>query len=163
MEEQGVTPSRAVFDTAPGSLRLRMSVQDAAAQILDSDVRDLTVPDFHREIAIGTPAILRARNAREFRLLDAAAAVPVASREFSRTERLLIRFPAYGPAGAPTLSAKLLNRMGQSIRVLDVARLAPGRPERDRSALAGFATGEYLIELTATSPGAKPGIASASA
>lgn len=155
MEEQGITPSRAVFDTPPGALRLRMSVQDAAAQILDSDVRDLSVPDFQREIAIGTPAIMRARNAREFRLLDAEAAVPVASREFSRTERLLIRFPAYGPAGAPpTLSAKLLNRMGQSIRVLDVApAAAPGGPNEIDLPLAGFSAGEYLIELTATSPG----------
>ena len=155
MEEQGVTPSRAVFDAAPGSLRLRMSVQDAAAQVLDSDVRDLAVPDFRRDIAIGTPAILRARNAREFRLLDDAAAVPVASREFSRTERLLIRFPAYGPAGAtPTLAARLLSRMGQSMRVLDVApAAAPGGANEIDLPLAGLAAGEYLIEVTATSPG----------
>jgi VWFA-related protein len=155
MEEQGVTPSRAVFDAAPGSLRLRMSVEDAAAQVLDSDVRDLAVPDFRRDIAIGTPAFLRARNAREFRLLDDAAAVPVASREFSRTERLLIRFPAYGPAGAmPTLSARLLSRQGQSMRVLDVApAAAPGGPNEIDLPLAGLAAGEYLIEVTATSPG----------
>ena len=54
-------------------------------------------------VALGTPEVFRARNAREFRALEAQAAVPVASREFSRTERLLIRFPAYGPAGTPPL------------------------------------------------------------
>ena len=155
MEEQGVTPSRAVFDAAPGSLRLRMSVQDATAQVLDSDVRDLSVPDFRRDVAIGTPAILRARNAREFRQLDDAAAVPVASRVFSRTERLLIRFPAYGPADAmPTLSAKLLSRSGQSMRMLTVAPAAtPGGANEIDLPLAGLAAGEYLIELTATSSG----------
>ena len=63
-------------------------------------MRELSVRDLRGEVAIGTPQVLRARNAREFRTLEAEAAVPVASREFSRTERLLIRFQAYGPAGA---------------------------------------------------------------
>ena len=67
---------------------------------------------------------MRARNAREFRTLEAEAAVPVASREFSRTERLLIRFQAYGPGGAdPVVSAKLLGRMGNAMRELPVAKL----------------------------------------
>lgn len=154
VEERGTTPSRAVFDAVPGRLRLRMAVQDAGAQVLDSDVRDIAVRDFRREIAIGTPEILRARNAREFRLLDDAAAVPVASREFSRTERLLIRFPAYGPSGAaPLLSAKLLSRTGHSLRDLVVAPAeTPGGSNEIDLPLAWLAAGEYLIELTATSP-----------
>jgi hypothetical protein len=156
IEEQGATPSRAVFDAAPGRLRLRMSIQDVTTQQLDLDVRDLSVPDFRRAVAIGTPEILRARNAREFRMLDgsASAAVPVASREFSRTERLLIRFPAYGPAdAAPLLSAKLLSRMGQTMRTLDVAPAStPGGANAIDLPLAGLASGEYLIEVTATSP-----------
>ena len=154
-DEQGATPSRAVFDAAPGRLRLRMSIQDIAAQVLDSDVRDLAVPDFRKPVAIGTPEILRARNAREFRRIDAdATAVPVASREFSRAERLLIRFPAYGPAGAvPSLSAKLLNRMGQTMRELSVAPApTPSGANEIDLPLAGLANGEYLIELTAKSP-----------
>jgi VWFA-related protein len=150
--EQPGTPSRAVFDAPPGRVRLRMSVEDVAAQVLDSDVRDVAVPDFRRAVVIGTPAVLRARNAREFRLLDEDAAVPVASREFSRTERLLIRFPAYGPSGSsPSLSAKLLSRMGQAMRDLRIATSAGGDNEIDLP-LAGLAAGEYTIELTATSP-----------
>ena len=154
MDEQGTTPSRAVFDAAPGRLRLRMSIQDITAQVLDSDVRDLAVPDFRKPVAIGTPEILRARNAREFRRIDADAAVPVASREFSRAERLLIRFPAYGPADAvPALSAKLLNRMGQTMRELSVAPApTPSGANEIDLPLAGLANGEYLIELTAKSP-----------
>ena len=93
--------------------------------MLDQDVRELSIRDLKGDVAIGTPEVLRARNAREFRALDAEAAVPVASREFSRTERLLIRFPAYGPAGAPpVVSAKLLDRIGHAMRALD------GRAER---------------------------------
>jgi len=96
--------------------------------------------------------VLRARNAREFRTLDVEAAVPVASREFSRTERLLIRFQAYGAGGAPPdVSAKLLGRMGHAIRELPVAPAAtPGATAIDLP-LAGFAAGEYVIEVTAKS------------
>src|SRR6266851_239408 len=109
IDDPATTASRAVFDLPPGRLRLRMSIQDAASQVLDQDVRELSVRDLRGDIAIGTPEVLRARNAREFRTLDASAAVPVASREFSRAEHLLIRFQAYGPAGAsPVVSAKLL-------------------------------------------------------
>jgi VWFA-related protein len=154
MDEQGVTPSRAVFDAPPGRLRLQMSIQDMTTQVLDSDVRDLIVPDFGKSpVVIGTPEILRARNARDFRRIDADAAVPVAAREFSRAERLLIRFPVYGPADAtPSLTAKLLNRMGQTMRELAIAppSTAAGANEIDLP-LAGLANGEYLVELTVKS------------
>ena len=137
---------------APGRLRLRMSIQDAASQVLDQDVRELSVRDLRGDVAIGTPQVLRARNAREFRTLDAEAAVPVASREFSRTERLLIRFQAYGPGGAsPAVSAKLLGRAGHAMRDLTVAPAStPGDNAIDLP-LAGLAAGEYMIEVTATS------------
>src|SRR5262249_10071107 len=91
MDDPATTPSRATFDVRPGRLRLRMEIQDVTLQVLDRDVRDISVRDLRGDVAVGTPEVLRARNAREFRTLDADAAVPVASREFSRTERLLIR------------------------------------------------------------------------
>ena len=148
----------------PGRLRLRMSIQDAASQQLDQDVRELSVRDLRGDVAIGTPQVLRARNAREFRTLDAEAAVPVASREFSRTERLLIRFQAYGPAGAapPVVSARLLGRAGHAMRDLTVAPAStPGDNTIDLP-LAGLAAGEYSVEVTATAAATTPKIASAS-
>jgi hypothetical protein len=153
LDEPGTTPARAVFDAAPGRLRLRMAVQDAASQVIDRDVRELSIRDLRGAPALGTPEILRARNAREFRSLDAGAAVPVAAREFSRTEHLLIRFQAYGPPGArPAVSAKLLGRMGQVVRDLSVAPAAtPDGGNAIDLPLAGFAAGEYSIELTASS------------
>jgi hypothetical protein len=116
-------------------------------------VRDLAIRDLRGEVAIGTPEVMRARNAREFRTLEAEAAVPVASREFSRTERLLIRFQAYGPAGArPSLSARLLSRTGQAMRELTVepASTPDGENAIDLP-LAGLAAGEYAIEVKAKS------------
>lgn len=153
IDDPGATPARAVFDTPPGRLRLRMSIQDATSAVLDQDVRDLSIRDLRGEVVIGTPEVLRARNAREFRTLDAEAAVPVAAREFSRTERLLIRFQAYGPAGArPALSARLLSRMGQAMRDLAVAPAStPGGENAIDLPLAGLAAGDYMIEVTATS------------
>jgi VWFA-related protein len=153
MDDPGVTPARAVFDTPPGRLRLRMSIQDATSRVLDQDVRDLSIRDLRGAVAIGTPEVLRARNAREFRTLDAEAAVPVASREFSRTERLLIRFQAYGPPGdPPVLSAKLQDRMGHAMRNLTVAPPStPGGENEIDLPLAGLAAGDYSIEVTVTS------------
>jgi hypothetical protein len=152
MEDPGGAPARVVFDMPPGRLRLRMSIQDAASQPLDQDIREVSVRDLRGDVAIGTPEVLRARNAREFRTLDAEAAVPVASREFSRTERLLIRFQAYGPGGAPpAVSARLLGRAGQAMRDLTVApSTTPGDNTIDLP-LAGLAAGEYTIEVSATS------------
>jgi VWFA-related protein len=143
------TPARAVFEMPPGRLRVRMSIQDAAAVVLDQDVRELSVRDLRGEVAVGTPEVLRARNAREFRTLDAQAAVPVSSREFSRTERLLIRFQAYG--ADPVVSAKLLGRAGNAMRELPVERSStPGDSAIDLP-LAGLAAGEYTVEVTVKS------------
>jgi hypothetical protein len=152
VEELGGVPARAVFDALPGRVRLRMTIQDAAAQAIDRDIRDLAVRDLHGDIAIGTPEVLRARNAREFRSLDEPAAVPVASREFSRAERLLVRVPVYAASGAASLSARLLNRSGQSMRQLAVsAGDQPDRVDEIDVPLAGLAAGEYIVEVVATS------------
>jgi VWFA-related protein len=144
-------PSRATFDAPPGRVRLRMSIQDAARQQLDADVRSVTVRDMQKGVTIGTPEVLRARNAREFRALDTPLGVPVSSREFSRTERLLVRFYAYGPGDAPVaVSARLLSRMGP-MRDLAINDGTSGPYQIDLP-LAGLAAGEYLIEVSASGP-----------
>jgi Ca-activated chloride channel family protein len=145
------TPARAQFDMPPGRLRLRMSIEDLAQQVIDSDVRSISIRDMKGAVMIGSPEVLRARNAREFRTLDTENAVPAASREFSRMERLLVRFRAYGPADAPlTLSARLMSRMGP-MRDLPVTQTDGGVSTVDVP-LAGLAVGEYLIEVSASSP-----------
>ena len=152
IDDPAATPSRAIFDMPPGRLRLRMAIQDGASQPLDQDVRELSIRDLRGDVVMGTPEVLRARNAREFRTLDAQAAVPVASREFSRTERLRIRVQAYGPGGAPPIvTARLLGRMGHAMRELAVGPAStPGESAIDLP-LAGLAAGEYMIEVKATS------------
>ncbi len=146
--------SRAVFEVPPGRLRLRMSIEDGGFQVIDSDVRDLAVRDLGKAVVLGTAEILRARTAREFHALQADRnAAPVASREFSRTERLLVRVSGYAPGTErPEISARVMSRLGQPLRNLHVdGDVWPDGPSQIDIPLAGFAVGEYSLELTATS------------
>jgi VWFA-related protein len=148
IDEPAGVSARAVFETPPGRLRVRMSILDSAQQAIDSDIRSISVRDMRSGLLIGTPEVLRARNAREFRALDTGLAVPVSSREFSRSERLRIRFYVYGPDDSPvSVSARLLSRMGP-MRDLPTTVSSAGMHEIDLS-LAGLATGEYFVELSA--------------
>ena len=80
-----------------------------------------------------------------------ALAIPTANREFSRTERLLIRTDAYTPGGiAPAVTARLLNRTGQRMSDLPVTATAGGPVELELP-LASLPVGDYLIELNAKS------------
>ncbi|MBZ5557239.1 MAG: VWA domain-containing protein [Acidobacteriia bacterium] len=143
-------PMRVTFDAVPGKMQLRVSVEGAGAQVLDSETREITIPDLTSgQAVLGTPEVHRARTAREYQQLKADAdAVPLATREFSRTDRLLIRVPAYGPAGtAPALNVHLLNRAGAPMSELQ-ASPAPGAGEQQIDLpLAGLAPGEYLVEI----------------
>src|SRR5205814_8932787 len=109
-------PARVTFDAKPGKMQLRVSVEGGASQVLDSEIRDVTIPDLTSpEASLGTPAVFRARTAKEFQQLKVdPQAVRVAAREFSRTDRILIRVPAYG-AGVSAMKAHRLNRTGEAM------------------------------------------------
>ena len=153
---RGPVPSRIAFDANPGKIQIRMSVTGAASQVLDSETRELSVPDLTSpQTTIGTPEILRARTPREFQQMKAdAAAVPIAAREFSRTDRLIVRVPVYGPGGtAPTLSVHLLNRAGSPMSELAVSPAPSAGLQQVDLPLAALASGEYVIEIKATGEG----------
>lgn len=153
---RGPVPSRITFDANPGQIQIRMSVTGAASQVLDSETRELSVPDLTSpQTTIGTPEILRARTPREFQQMKAdAAAVPVAAREFSRTDRLIVRVPVYGPGGtAPTLSVHLLSRAGSPMSELATAPAPTAGLQQVELPLAALAPGEYVIEIKATGEG----------
>jgi len=153
--------SRLSFDVKPGTVQLRLSVEGASAQVLDTETRDVTIPDLTTpQISVGTPELFRARTARDYQQIkNDPAAVPVAAREFSRTERLLVRVVAYGPAPTPpAVKARLLNRAGQPMNDLAVTPgAAAGDPAQFDVPLSGLAPGEYLIEVTAGAPEAGTG------
>ena len=109
------TGGSASFDVPPGQVQLRLVVEGARGEVIDSAARELTAPDFTRcRSRSARRASITRRTAREMQALKANPdAVPAADREFSRTERMLVRVDAYAPGGVtPTVTARLLNRGG---------------------------------------------------
>ncbi len=143
-------PARVNFDVPPGLMHLRVTVESGDQSTLDSEVRDVDVPDLtSSDAVIGTPVVYRARTVRQMADLKAEVdPIPAIGHEFNRAERLLVRVPVYG--AAPSLSARLLNRAGDAMQDLDVAPPAtPGKPAEIELPLAGLAPGDYVIEISA--------------
>ena len=142
------------IDVPPGKLTLRMSIEGKPDDVLDTDDRTIEVPDFTEPKArLTTPRVYVARNAREFQAVKSdAAASPTATREFRRTERLLVRLDGVAPgalAGALTYTARLLNRQGDRMADLPIAAPPAGEPATLDVPLASLPAGEFLIEITA--------------
>jgi VWFA-related protein len=150
-------PDVARFEAPVGPVRVDMKILDAKGVVIDTDARDIVIPAPRPGApTIYPPAVLRTRSAREFRDVSVNPyAAPVPTREFRRTERLLIRVPALDASGQVTpVSAVLLNRLRQPMRDL------PAMPVEHLNTvsqfdlpLASLAPGDYSIRLTATGSG----------
>jgi hypothetical protein len=141
----------ASFDAPPGPIQLRLSVQNAEGQVMDSALQEITVPDYTKvQVALGTPRLYRARTPRDAQaILASAAATPTADRIFSRTERMLVRIDAFGPGDTkPAVTARLLNRGGTAMSDVAVQASPTGGTQMEVP-LAQLAAGDYLLELTA--------------
>ena len=128
------------FEVPPGRVQMKVTVEDASSMTIDSDARELTVPDLAApDVGLSTPAVFRARTGPEAQALAKDTnAVPTIVREFRRTERLVIRSTAYGPGtDVPTVTARLLNRAGDAMQDLPVPIPSGVRPRA-----AGLAVGE---------------------
>jgi VWFA-related protein len=145
------TPQALTFEAPPGKLELRMTVEGAGGGVLDQEIRNITIPDLTAASpALSTPRVYVARTPREFQAIASnAAAVPPATREFSRTMRLLIRFDSYGPGNeVPVPTAALLNSNGQKFTDVPVAAATAGGTHQIDMSLATIPPGEYVIEIT---------------
>jgi VWFA-related protein len=142
--------SHVSFEAPPGPMQLRMVVEGPRGQVLDSATRELTLPDFTKvEVAFGTPQVYKARTPREIQAIKKAPdALPTADRVFSRTDRLYIRVPAYGPGETmPAITTKLLNRSGEPMADIPM-QTSTGIGEIE-FALSNLAPGDYILQLTA--------------
>jgi len=140
------------FDAPPGQLQLRMNVEGEKGEVLDTAIRELTVPDYTQvQVSLGTPRLYGARTARDIQQIRAnPASMPAVHREFSRAERLLVRVEGYAPGGlTPAVTGKLLNRAGTAMSDLPF-KAAPDGFFETEVPLSALAAGEYLIEVTAT-------------
>jgi len=145
--------TRAEFPAPGGRVQLDMAVLGIAGQKLDTDIRDVEVPQSNGATPVLLPPIfIPTQSAREFRELAAnGGAPPLPAQEFRRTERLIVRVPAYG-AGAPLpVSALLLNRVGQIMRTLDVLPGGPAGVTQFDLPLAPLAPGDYFLQFSVQS------------
>lgn len=145
---------RLVFEAPPGRTEVRMTVEGAGGRgTLDQEITRIDLPDLTApQTSMSTPRVYRARTVREFQTLAADGnAVPVAGREFSRTERLLVRFDAYGVgAETPSVAAVLMNRAGQKMSDVPVIAAGAGGTHQLDLALNAVPAGEYVVEITVT-------------
>ena len=153
--DQPGSPTSVTFDVPPGQLQLRIAVQNADAQVMDSSLQEVTVPDYTKvQVALGTPRLFRGRTPRDVQsLMSNPTAMPTADRTFSRTEKMVVRVDAFGPGtSTPTVTAKLLNRGGTAMSDVQV-HVTPDGTAHMEVLLAALAAGEYLLELTAKTDG----------
>jgi VWFA-related protein len=145
---------RVTFEAPPGKLDLRLTVEGVnGAGTLDREDKTIEVPDLTSpQVVISTPRVFRARTARDMQALVADGnATPVIGREFSRTERLLIRFDLYAAGtDTPKATAALLNRAGDKMADLPVAPATAGGSHAVDVGLNTIPAGEYLIQIDAT-------------
>ena len=138
------------FDAPPGPLQLRMAVEGSNGATLDSVTREIKVPDFTQvALTLATPRLYRGRTVRELQQVRAnPGAAPAVDRDFSRSDRLLIRIDGYAPGGTvPAVTARLLNRGGGAMA--DIPLQATGSTFEGELSLSSLGAGDYVIEFTA--------------
>jgi hypothetical protein len=154
-----VSADRAEFDAPSGRVQLDMTILGIRGDKLDVDARDVEIPALNGTSPMLLPAIVIAtQSAREFRAVaDDVNAAPDPSRQFRRTERLVIRVPAYAGDTPVPVTAFLLNRLAQPMREIGVLPGAGGAGVTQFDLpLAPLAPGEYYLQfnVTGSAPGA---------
>jgi hypothetical protein len=138
------------FALAPGTYRVQMSILDTNQNLLESDVRDVVVPNRTADVVIGTPQVWKARDAKGSADNDPHA-LAVVARDFRQTERLLIRLPVY-PAGL-RVTAQLTTERGELVRQPPVGiGSSPSELYLDFP-LAGLPDGGYRLEFLGSAEG----------
>ena len=136
---------RALVPVPPGACKSICASAAPTASVIDTGAQDVDVP-----ITRGTgpvllqPQLVRARTApRVPRAVADPDAAPTPSRVFSRSERLLVRVPAYNPDGAAVSSrSSVSNVKGATIRTLEQVTYDGTAPQFELS-LAFLAPGDY--------------------
>jgi hypothetical protein len=148
------SPDRAEFDAPAGRVQLDLTILGIAGEKLDYDARDLDVPAMKGAAPFLLPAILIAtQSAREFRSVSADPnAAPDPSRQFRRTERILIRVPAYADGAPQRVTARLLNRTAQPLREIAPLPDGPDGVAQFDLPLAPLAPGEYFLLFSVAGP-----------
>jgi hypothetical protein len=148
---------QATFAAPAGSIRLHVEAETASGRRIEARDTTVEVPDFTSTTAqITMPFVYRGRTARDLQQVRTATTppLPTTERSFSRTERLLLRFDAYGPAGTtPTVTMKVLNQQGGTMAAMPPPTSTGDHKFESEFSLSAFPPGDYLIEIAGTSNG----------
>ena len=154
---QGSVPREGTFVEVPsGDLEVALSAHNAAGEVIDRRTKTISVPDPSGSgVWISSPSVVRTSNPLELREAKRDGPVtPSASREFERSERLLIRFSVQGPnASQASLNARLLNHRGAFLTKLPIAPRLTGAESEIDLALSSLARGDFLVSIQATNGG----------
>ncbi len=149
----GRPAGQVTFEAPPGMLRVRVSAEDARGQRLDVRDRHLDVPDATTTTGprLSTPFLFRGRSALDLKEVRAQATpMPAAGRTFARSERILLRFQAFGPAGTPpAVAIRLLNGTGQPLASFPEPAAAADSTYEAEMTFGAFPPGDYVIEISA--------------
>jgi VWFA-related protein len=140
------------FDAPPGTVHLLIVAENAKGSRIDHDESAVEIPDFTGAGPIlSAPTVFRGRTARDMQQIRAADdPIPVVTREFPRTDRLLVRFQAYAPGGTvPQITLRLLNNLGKKMSDLPAPTRLPDGTFELEIGLGPLAQGDYLIEIDA--------------
>ncbi len=140
------------FDAPAGDVRVRVTAENARGNRIDTSDASIMVPDFTTPTPqVTTPFLYRGRTARDLQQVRAAASpTPVVAPVFSRSERVLIRFGAYGPAGTtPAVTVRWLNQAGTQIATLPAPTKVSANLFESELGLGSFPPGDYLVEIDA--------------
>jgi VWFA-related protein len=145
------------FAAPAGRVEVDLTVLDEGGDLLDTERRDFDVPDFGPSATPGprllTPEIVRTRTRQEFESACISPDAPPASvRSFVRTQRLLIRTPAFDVTGTSVrVTARLLNRIGLLIRDIEgIPSASAEGPAQFTLPLFGLPPDTYQIEVVGT-------------
>jgi VWFA-related protein len=148
----GRPAGQVTFEAPPGMLRVRVTAEDARGQRLDVRDRHLEVPDATTTgPRLSTPFIFRGRSALDLKEVRAQATpMPAAGRTFARSERILLRFQAFGAAGTPpAVAIRLLNGTGQPLASFPEPAAAADSTYEAEMTFGAFPPGDYVIEISA--------------
>ena len=143
-----------VFNAPAGTVQLDFTIRDSAGEMIDREQRTVTIPDLGKTtLALTTPVVSRARSASEFRSLMSEP-IAFAGREFSRTDRLVLRVAPYGTASTDAeITAQLVGPRGTTLAELPIHAEGEGGGFRLDLPLSSLATGEFLIAIAARTSG----------
>jgi VWFA-related protein len=150
--EGRLAPEGAHFKAVPGTVTLDFIIHDATGEAIDREQRDLVVPSLaETTLALTTPVLSRARNALELRAMaEDAAPRPFAGREFSRSDRVLLRVQTYGSASAgAAVTAQLLGRRGNTLADLPIRPASHGGGYVLDLPLTSLAAGDFVVAISA--------------